>query len=154
MSFYDWMFALHLIAAFAVASSLVLFSVLVWTGRRMTTVEQTRTLFRVAPVGTVLISGGLALVVVLGIYLALASDRYEIWNLWVIVAILLAAAFGGIGQRSGAYYTETQKLAEGPDASGAEVLARLKAPTGARLHLATVLIFVLILLDMVFKPGA
>ena len=154
MSFYDWMFALHLIAAFAVASSLVLFSVLVWSGRRMTTLEQTRALFRVAPVGSILISAGLAVVVALGVYLALASDRYEIWNLWIIVAIVLAAAFGGIGQRSGAYYTETQKLAEGPDASGADVLARLRAPTGARLHLATVVIFLLIVLDMVFKPGA
>jgi len=154
VSFYDWMFALHLIAAFAVASSLVLFSVLVFTGRRMTTLEQTRTLFRVAPVGTILISAGLAVVVALGVYLALASSRYEIWNLWVIVAIVLAIAFGGIGQRSGAYYTDVQKLAEGPDADGAEVLARLQAPTGMRLHLATVVIFLLIVLDMVFKPGA
>ena len=154
MSFYDWMFALHLIAAFAVASSLVLFSVLVFTGRRMTTLEQTRTLFRVAPVGTILISAGLAVVVALGVYLALASSRYEIWNLWVIVAIVLAIAFGGIGQRSGAYYTDVQKLADGPDADGGDVLARLQAPTGMRLHLATVVIFLLIVLDMVFKPGA
>jgi hypothetical protein len=154
VSFYDWMFALHLIAAFAVASSLVLFSVLVWSGRRMTTLQQTRMLFRVAPVGTVMISAGLAVTVALGVYLALASNRYEIWNLWIIVAIVLAAAFGGIGQRSGVYYTDTQKLAERPDASVAEVLARLKAPTGARLHLATIGIFILIVLDMVFKPGA
>jgi len=34
------------------------------------------------------------------------------------------------------------------------VLARLRAPTGALLHLGTVLVFVLILLDMIFKPGA
>src|SRR5262245_35872219 len=148
------MFALHLIAAFAVAASLVLFSVLVWTGRRMTTVEETRTLFRVAPVGSILISGGLAIVVGLGVYLAIASNRYEIWNLWVVVAIVLAVAFGGIGQRSGAYYTDVQKLAEQPGADGAEVLARLQAPTGARLHLATIALFVLIVLDMVFKPGA
>jgi hypothetical protein len=154
VSFYDWMFALHLIAAFAVASSLVLFSVLVWTGRRMTTLEQTRTLFRVAPVGGILISGGLAIVVGLGVYLAIASNRYELWDLWVIAAIVLAVAFGGIGQRSGAYYTDVQKLAEQPGASGADVLARLQAPTGARLHLATVILFVLIVLDMVFKPGA
>jgi hypothetical protein len=34
------------------------------------------------------------------------------------------------------------------------VLALLRAPTGAVLHLATVGVFVLILLDMLFKPGA
>ena len=48
-----------------------------------------------------------------------------------------------------------QKLAEAPgDANEAEVLARLRAPTGAMLHFAAVVLFVLILLDMVFKPGA
>jgi len=34
------------------------------------------------------------------------------------------------------------------------VLTRLRAPTGAVLHLVTVGVFVLILLDMLFKPGA
>jgi hypothetical protein len=152
VSFYDWMFALHLLAAFAVAASLVLFSVLVYRGRRMTTLEETRMLFRLAPVGSILIAGGLAIVVGLGIYLAIASNRYEIWNLWVIAAIVLAIAFGGIGQRSGAYYTEVQTLAEQGDEP--EVMARLRASTGASLHLVTVVLFLLIVLDMIFKPGA
>jgi hypothetical protein len=152
VSFYDWMLALHLLAAFAVASSLVLFSVLVYRGRRMTTLDETRLLFRVAPVGGMLIAGGLAIVVALGVYLAIASDRYEIWNLWVIAAIVLTIAFGGIGQRSGAYYTDVQKLAEEGDEP--EVMARLRAPTGATLHVVTVVLFLLIVLDMVFKPGA
>ena len=65
MSFVDWMLALHLLAAFAVAAALVLFSVLVFSGRRMTTLEQTRTLFRVAPVGSVLVTAGIGLVFVL-----------------------------------------------------------------------------------------
>ena len=46
MDFTDWMLALHLIAAFAVAAALVLYSVLVFSGRRMQTLEETRTLFR------------------------------------------------------------------------------------------------------------
>jgi hypothetical protein len=152
VTFYDWMFALHLLAAFAVAAALVQFSVLVYRGRRMTTLDETRMLFRLAPVGSILISGGLAIVVGIGIYLAIASNRYEIWNLWVIAAIVLAIAFGGIGQRSGAYYTEVQKVAE--QADEADVMARLRAPTGARLHVITVVLFLLIVLDMVFKPGA
>ena len=153
MSFTDWMLALHLLAAFALAASLVLFSVLVYSGRRMTTLEQTRTLFRVAPVGTVLISGGLVLVLVFGVILAVDSSRFNIWDPWIIAAIVLTIAFGGVGQRSGAYYTDVQKLAETPG-SESEVLARLRAPTGATLHLATVVLFLLIVLDMIFKPGA
>jgi predicted outer membrane lipoprotein len=154
VSFTDWMLGLHLISAFAVASALVLFSILVFSGRRMTTLEQTRTLFRVAPMGNLLITAGLVLVLVFGVILSVDSDRFNIWDAWIIVAILLLIAFGGVGQRSGAYYMDVQKLAESPEGSEAEVLARLRAPTGAMLHYATVVLFVLILLDMIFKPGA
>ena len=155
MDFTDWMLALHLIAAFAVASALVLFSVLVYSGRRMTTLEQTRTLFRVAPTGNVLITAGLVLVLVFGVVLALDSDAFDIWDGWIIAAIILLIAFGGFGQRTGAYYMDVQKLAEAPGGGNeAEVLARLRAPTGAMLHFASVAVFVLIVLDMIFKPGA
>ena len=154
MDFTDWMLALHLLSAFAVAAALVLFSVLVYSGRRMTTLEQTRTLFRVAPVGNPLITAGLVLVVVFGVILALDSDRFEIWDPWIILAIVLTVAFGGVGQRSGAYYTNVQKRAEAPDGNQAEVLALLRAPTGAVLHVVTVALFLLIVLDMIFKPGA
>ncbi len=154
MDFTDWMLALHLLSAFAVAAALVLFSVLVYSGRRMTTLEQTRTLFRVAPVGSPLITAGLVLVVVFGVILALDSDRFEIWDPWIILAIVLTVAFGGVGQRSGAYYTNVQKRAEAPDGNQAEVLALLRAPTGAVLHVVTVALFLLIVLDMIFKPGA
>jgi hypothetical protein len=153
VSFFDWMLALHLLAAFAAATALVLFSVLVFSGRRMTTLEETRTLFRVAPIGNVLIIAGIGLVFVFGVILALDSDRFNLWDGWVIAGIVLWALFAGVGQRSGKYYDEVQKLAE-HDGNEAEVLARLRASTGALLHLATVALFVLILLDMIFKPGA
>ncbi len=90
---------------------------------------------------------------VLGIILAIDSERYQIWNFWVITAIVLWALMGATGQRTGAYYTEIQKLAADDD-SESEVLERLRAPTGERFHLATVALFVLILLDMIFKPWA
>jgi hypothetical protein len=155
VGFYDWVLALHLLASFAVAAALVLFSVLVVSGRRMTTLDQTRLLFRLAPIGTPLIAGGTVTVFVLGVILAIDADAYQIWDAWIIAGIVLWALLGWVGQRSGAYYTEVQKVAERGEAGAeADVLARLRAPTGARLHVATVGIFVLLLLDMMFKPGA
>jgi uncharacterized membrane protein len=156
VNFYDWMLALHLLSAFAVASALVLYSVLVVSGRRSSaTLEDARLLFRIAPVATPLIAAGTVLVLVFGIILAIDSNRFEIWNGWIIAGIVLWAILGAVGQRTGSYYTGVQELAEREgDASEQEVLARLRAPTGAVLHLATVGVFVLILLDMLFKPGA
>jgi uncharacterized membrane protein len=156
VDFYDWMLALHLLSAFSVAAALVLYSVLVVSGRRTSaTLADARLLFRVAPVATPLIAAGTVLVLIFGIILAVDSNRFEIWNGWIIAGIVLWAILGAVGQRTGAYYTDVQKLAEREgDASEQQVLALLRAPTGAVLHLATVGVFVLILLDMLFKPGA
>lgn len=151
------MLSLHLIAAFAVASALVLYTVLVVSGRRMATLEQTRMLFRVAPVATPLIAAGSLLVLIFGVILAIdgGPQDFKIWNAWVIIGIVLWALLGAIGQRTGAYYTGVQELAESAgEGAEQEVIAKLRAPTGATLHLATLGVFVLLLLDMIFKPWA
>jgi hypothetical protein len=152
VNFYDWMLALHLLSAFAVAAALTLYSVLVVIGRRPSAnLEQARLLFRIAPVATPLIAGGSVLVIIFGVILALKSDRFEIWNFWILAGIVLWAVMGDIGRRTGNYYTAVQKLAETGDASEQEVMTRLRAPTGYYLHLATVAVFVLLVLDMIFK---
>jgi hypothetical protein len=153
VDFYDWMLSIHVLAAFAIATSLVLYSVLVVTGRRAGSLDDTRTLFRLAPIGGPLTAVGMILTIVVGIVLAIDSDEFQLWDPWVIAAILLWAAFGEVGRRTGVYYTATQKLAEG-GGSEAEVLGRLRAPTGVRLHVLGLAIFLLIVLDMIFKPGA
>jgi hypothetical protein len=157
VDFYYWILSFHLLAAFAVASALVLYSVLVFSGRRMTTLEQTRVLFRVAPIGTVLIVVGALGTIIFGVILAFDSGYrdFHIWDPWIIAGIVLWALLSGVGQRSGAYYSAVEELSKGSE-SGTEaaVLARLKASTGTNLHLATVAIFLLIVLDMLFKPGA
>jgi hypothetical protein len=95
------------------------------------------------------------LALILGIWLAIKSPDYHVWDGWVIAALVLWAAMGAVGARTGAYYTSVQKLADANEPGAeTEVIARLQAPTGMLLHLATIAIFVLILLDMLFKPGA
>jgi hypothetical protein len=155
VSFYDWMLALHVLAAFSVASSLVLFGVIVVSGRRTTTLEEARPHFRLGTVGGVLIGVGMGLALLLGIVLAIDHDDYQLWDVWVIAAIVLWALMGWAGDRSGKYYTAVQKIAESGDPNAeSEVLARLRAPTGVRWYLATLGLFVLIALDMIFKPWA
>jgi hypothetical protein len=155
VSFYDWILALHLLSAFAVASALVLFTVLVFTGRRMTTLEQARDLFRVAPIGAALIIGGSALVLIFGVILSLDSDEFNIWDPWVIAGIVLWAILVGLGQRSGRYYSDIGKQAQSNDAGAeAAVIARLRASEGPLTHYAILGVFLLLVLDMIFKPGA
>ena len=155
MGFYDWILALHILAAFSIAAALVLYGVMVVSGRGMTTLAETRRLFPVARIGGPLIGAGMGLTLLLGIVLAIDSDEYEVWNGWIIAAVILWVLSGWVGDRSGKYYTAVQKRAEsGGEGAEADVIARLRAPTGARLYAATVALFVLLLLDMIFKPGA
>jgi hypothetical protein len=153
VTFYSWILAFHLLSAFAVGGALVLYSVLVVSGRRMTTLEQTKALVRVAPIGTVMIIGGTALVLVFGVILAF--DDYHIWDPWIIAGIVLWAVIGGLGQRSGAYYSAIAERAKSSEPGAeADVLARLRASTGPITHFAIVGVFILLLIDMIFKPGA
>jgi hypothetical protein len=154
VDFYDWMLAVHVLSAFAIAAALVLFAVLVFAGRRMETLDETRLLFRVAPIGGPLIGIGMGLALLLGIVLAIDADEYQLWDAWIIIAIVLWALLAAAGGRTGKYYTDVQKLAESGEGSGAEVISRLRAPTGASFHFLTIAIFVLLLLDMIFKPWA
>jgi len=149
------MLALHLLSAFAVAAALVLYSVLLVSGRRSRSLEHARLLFRIAPVATPLIAAGTVLVMIFGVILAIDSDQFEIWDGWVIAGIVLWGLLGAVGRRTGAYHASVQELAaRGGGVSENEGVARLRAPTGAVLHVTTLVVFVLILLDMLFKPGA
>src|ERR1700712_583894 len=103
----------------------------------MQSLEETRILFRVAPIGTISITVGSIGTLLLGIALAFDRGDLHIYDGWIIAAIVLWAALGGIGQRSGMYYQAIGKLSGDP-ANEAEVFARLRAPTGATLHAATV----------------
>ena len=155
VDFYDWTFALHLLAAFSVAASLVLFSVLVVAGRRAQTLDEMRPIFRLGRLGGPLIGAGMVIALVLGVVLAIDSDEYELWDLWVLAGIVLWLLLLLAGLRTGNYYTDVQRLAEsGEPGAETEVSARLRATTGSRWHLATIAVFVLLVLDMILKPGA
>ena len=121
----------------------------------MTTLEQTHTLWRVAPIGAPLIGAGMGLAFVFGVILALDSDDFELWDPWVIVGIVLWVLLGAIGRSSGNYYTDVEKIAKraGPTPSGRAGAPARRRPACA-CTCATSALFLLLLLDMIFKPGA
>ena len=158
MSFSDWLLALHLLAAFALIAALVLFTAVMianWGDGRP---QRASAYFRIAAVGGPLIGVGAGLTLVLGIWLAINLDAYEVWDGWVLAAIVLWAIGGYAGSRVGAHYNATQKLvdrlaAEG-DEPNAELAAKLSDTSIRTLHAITVIAFTAVLVLMVFKPGA
>ena len=159
MSFVQWALAFHVLAAFAYVGGIVLFWVLVVRVRRVDTPEETLHMEPIVKVGNVAVGIGGVGTIVIGIYLAFAVDSYAIWDGWIIAAIVLWAISGALGQRTGAAYMQGMNKAKELDAAGKAgpdegLLALNRTQAGLILQSLTSLAVLLILLDMIFKPGA
>lgn len=159
MSLDDWILALHLLSAFALVSAMVLFWILIVAIRDIDTVDETLAYGRVARVGNPVVIAGVVGTVVFGIWLAISLDDYEVWDGWIIAAIVLWAVGSGTGMRAGTEYTKPLTRAEELRAAGregepGELRALNRAPAGLLMHTVSSIAIVLVLIDMIWKPGA
>lgn len=159
MSRYDWILFLHVLSAFAVVAAVVVYTFLIVVSRNLDTPSDVVRAFRITRVGDALVSVGMGGVLVFGIWLALDVDGYALWDGWIIAALVLWAVFGAVGGRTGKVYNAARDrartlVAEGRDAPNAELNALLRSQTGLVLQLLSIAIVLLLLLDMIFKPGA
>jgi Predicted integral membrane protein (DUF2269) len=159
VSFDDWILALHVLSAFAYVAGVVLFWVLIVAIRRTDTPDGTIRMRPASRVGIVSVGIGGVGTIVLGIWLAFSVGGYNIWDGWIIAAIVLWAIAGAAGGRTGAEYTAGMRKAEELQAAGqngpsAELLAVNRTQRGLVLHSIVSVVLVLILIDMIWKPGA
>jgi hypothetical protein len=134
MSLYEWLLFLHLLAAFMLVSGVVLYSVLVLGPAGEATSRA------LGPPALALWNVGGLGVLVFGVWLALEVDGYELWDGWIIAALVLWFVASAAGGRLGAGVREGEGI-KGVDGAGVMV---------AVMGLATLLL----LIDMIFKPGA
>jgi hypothetical protein len=159
VSFDDWALALHVLSAFAYVGGMVLFWVLIVAVRKVATPQETIRMEPIVKVGNVAVGIGVVGTIVLGIWLAFRLDSYAIWDAWIIIAIVLWAAAGGLGQRTGAAYMQGMNKAKELDAAGEagpneEVPGFNRTQTGVVFHALASVAVLLLLLDMIFKPWA
>ena len=159
MSFDDWMLALHVLSAVAFVSGMVLFWVLIVAVRRIDTPDDTLRLGPLAKIGNAAVGIGMGGTIVLGIWLAFSVGGYDIWDGWILAALVLWLIAGGLGQRTGAAYMEGPRKAQELAAAGLtgpnpELLALNRTSTGLLLQTLTSLVVLAIIIDMIWKPGA
>jgi uncharacterized membrane protein len=159
VSFDEWLLALHVLSAFAYVGGIVLFWILIVAVRQIDTPEATIRMEPIVKVGNATVGIGGVGTLVLGIWLAFALDSYAIWDGWIIAAVVLWAVAGAFGQRTGVAYmrgmTKAKELeGAGQSGSSAELLALNRTSNGVVLHALASASVLLILLDMIFKPGA
>jgi uncharacterized membrane protein len=159
VTFHDWLLVFHVLAAFAYVAALVLFWVLVVAIRRIDTPDATLRLDAPVKVGGAFVGVGSMGTIVFGIWLAIVLDRYEVWNGWLIAAIVLWLIAAELGRRTGKEYERAMEKARELAAAGqtkasAELGALNRTSTGVALHALASLAVLLILIDMIWKPGA
>lgn len=159
MTFEDWIFALHLLSAATLVGSLVMSWIVVVSLLSVHTPGETIALSRVAMVGTVTTVVGLIGAIAFGIWLAILRDAFRVWDGWVIAAIVLWVIAAAALWRSFVEYAkpvETARalIAAGETAPSAELTASNRASTGLLLRVLASAAIVLIVIDMLWKPGA
>ena len=104
-----------------------------------------------------LIGIGMALTLVLGLWLV-HTDHYAYGSFWVIAAVVLWVVSSALGGLGGRHQEKARKLAErlaaAGDASSDELRTLLRDPKGNAMSWLAGLAAVLILVDMIWKPGA
>ena len=159
MSFGDWALALHVLSAFAYVAGIVLFWVQIVAVRKINTPDATIRMEPVVKVGNAVVGLGAVGTIVLGIWLAFSVGSYAIWDGWIIAALVLWALSGALGQRTGVAYMRCMTKAKELDAAGqagpnAELSALNRTTNGVVLHTLVSAAALLLVLDMIFKPGA
>jgi uncharacterized membrane protein len=159
VTFDDWALALHVLSAFSYVAGILLFWVLVVAVRQIDTPNGTIRLEPVVKVGNATVGIGAGGTIVLGIWLAFSVGGYDIWDGWIIAALVLWVIAAEIGRRTGAAYTKGMDKAKqlqtaGQTGSSAELLALNRTTQGVVLHVLASAVLLLILIDMIWKPGA
>ena len=134
---YDWLLFGHVLSGFALFGTVVVFSAF---ALGMTADS------RLLAVGNALWNVGGLGTLALGIWLALHLDNYEIWDGWIVTALVLFAIATELGRRAQVGYT--------PAAAGDEPGATAGTPPAALMHWLRSLVILALLVVMIYKPGA
>jgi hypothetical protein len=130
---YDWLLFLHLLAAFATVTVVVLLTTIAIVGAPALPLSGlARRLWDIGGAGTL----------VLGVWLALNQD-YSLLDGWILAAFALWIVAAGTGTRVGLAFKEAQ------DSGNVVTDTRIRT-----LHIVMAISVLLLLIVMIYKPGA
>jgi len=159
MSYQNWIFSLHLLTAATLVGGFVMSWIVVVALYSTTSADETLSFNRVATIANIAIVLGLPGTIALGIWLAILRPEFRPWDGWIIAAIILWAIATAAVLRSFAEYQEpvarSRELVAAGRRGASEELATLnRAFTGLLFRAAGSVAIVLIVIDMIYKPGA
>jgi uncharacterized membrane protein len=142
MSFYDWLLFLHVLSAFALVGAITAFWALVLATKPSTPMLSQNAAGAIARPTNVLVIAGTVGTLVFGVWLAIDHDDYQVWDGWILAALVLWAVDGWLGDQAGKAFTRAME-------GSLEQRRR-----GLIFHTAATVGVLVILILMIFKPGA
>src|SRR5215208_1794775 len=121
--------------------------------RASRTAGRVTTFARITRPADVAIGAGMLMTRVFEIWLAIYVDGYELWDGWIVAGFVLWAIGAAAGGRSGREFNEArERVAALPPEAEGDWTGETRRATA--LHVITTVAALLILLDMIWKPGA
>jgi uncharacterized membrane protein len=154
----DWALLFHLLGALLLVAGMTVAAVAFEAARRRRRSDEVAVLLGLTRIGVLLVALGSVLVLAFGLWLVDLEDRIDMGDGWVSAALTLFVVVVILGALGGRRPKRARKLAEELARDGQPETAELRALLDDRLalglnYLAAVLLVVILVL-MVFKPGA
>jgi len=158
VSWYDFLLFVHVLGGFAVLGATAWFWALTITSLRTSRASTVLALGRLVTPATAVVIFGTVVTLVFGIWLTLYVDGYEIYEFWILGAIVLWVVASEAGRRGGRYHQQSipplvEAVQSGRDELTPEWRALPSNRTAITLDAISTVAVLLILVLMIFKPG-
>ena len=153
----QWLLMFHITGAFFLVGGSVAAGVLNVLSQRTARPSETALFLRLIRTVLPVIAIGSIATLVFGLWLVHELD-FAFWSFWIIAAIVLWLLAGALGGAGGKHQERARHLAERLAAEGdtpdGELRAILRDPRGNAMSWLAGLATLLLLIDMIWKPGA
>ena len=139
MDLYDWLLFLHVISAFFAVGALAALWGLILGTRGATPMLDQRSAMTYGRTAGILVGVGMMGAIIFGVWLAIHEEAYQVWDGWILASLVLWAIGGWAGGQAGRAF-ESDPIAG--------------RAAGIRFHTINSVAVLLILVLMIWKPGA
>lgn len=157
MDLYDWLLFLHVAGAFMVLGGAVMAVIFNVTALRRERPSEIALLYKLTQTAAALVSTGMLVTLAIGLWLV-HEAHYGYGETWVVLALVLWVVSGALGGIGGGREKQTRLLAERlsgeGDALTGELRGRLRDPVTLGLSYGSGVLVLVILILMIWKPGA
>ena len=148
MGLYDWLLFLHVLSAFAVVAGLVLLTTAILLALRPAgDTSFALSLTRLSPL--LFDAAGLS-ILVFGVWLAIEVDAYQVWDGWILAALVLWVVIAASGARALAAFRRARRATD----ETTDLATAVRASRARLWNAVAVVATLATLVVMIWKPGA